>query len=50
MKKTVEIVNLDHQGRGIGKIDGKVIFVSNAYLGEVVEVEVIKDNKKKHLL
>lgn len=46
MKKTVEIVNLNHQGKGIGKIDGKVIFVSNAYLGEVVEVEVIKDNKK----
>lgn len=46
MKHIVEIERLDHQGRGISKINGKVIFISNAYIGETVEVEVIKETKK----
>ena len=46
MRHIVEIEKLDHQGRGISKINGKVIFIPNAYIGEIVEVEVIKDTKK----
>ena len=46
MKSIVEIKKLDHQGRGIGKIDGKVIFVANTCIGEEVEVEVIKNSSK----
>lgn len=46
MKQILEIEKLDHQGRGISKINGKVIFIPNAYIGEIVEVEVIKDIKK----
>lgn len=46
MKQILEIEKLDHQGRGISKINGKVIFIPNAYIGETVEVEVIKDTKK----
>ena len=46
MKQILEIEKLDHQGRGISKINGKVIFIPNAYIGEIVEVEVIKDTKK----
>ena len=42
----LEIEKLDHQGRGISKINGKVIFIPNAYIGEIVEVEVINDTKK----
>lgn len=46
MTYKLEIEKLDHQGRGISKINGKVIFIPNAYIGEIVEVEVIKDTKK----
>lgn len=46
MKQILEIEKQNHQGRGISKINGKVIFIPNAYIGETVEVEVIKDTKK----
>ncbi len=46
MKKLeVEIINLDHFGRGIAKKD-KPIFIDNALVGEVVEIEITKDKKK----
>lgn len=44
MKVTIE--GLNHQGSGIGKVDGKVMFVPNSLPGEVVEVELTKENKK----
>ena len=40
------IDRLDHQGRGIGYINDKITFVENALPGEVVDVEIIKQNKK----
>ena len=46
MKKLeVEIINLDHFGRGIAKKD-KPIFIDNTLIGEVVEIEITKDKKK----
>ena len=46
MKKLeVEIMNLDHFGRGIAKKD-KPIFIDNALVGEIVEIEITKDKKK----
>ena len=46
MKKLeVEIINLDHFGRGIAKKD-KPIFIDDALVGEVVEIEITKDKKK----
>lgn len=47
-KFLVKIDRLDHLGRGIGNLDGKIIFVKNAYLGEEVFVKITK-NKKKFL-
>lgn len=41
----VEVVDLDHFGRGIAKID-KPIFIENSLIGEVVEVEITKEKKK----
>lgn len=41
----VEIVSLDHQGRGIGKLEGKTIFVENALPKEIVNVDVIASKK-----
>ena len=34
----VKIDNLSHDLKGIAKIDGKVTFISNALLGEVVDI------------
>ena len=42
----VVIDRLDHQGRGIGYINGKIVFVKNALPGESVKVDVVRENKK----
>lgn len=42
----VIINSLDHQGRGIGRINNKVIFIPNTIPGEKVEVKIIKEKKK----
>ena len=44
----IEITKLDHSGRGIGYLDGKIIFVSNALPTEIVDV-VVTNSKKKYL-
>lgn len=41
----VEIFNLDHQGRGIGKINNKIIFIPNALPGEIIETKIILEKK-----
>lgn len=42
----VEIVRLDHNGRGIAKIEGKTVFIPNALPGEVVTLKNIVDKKR----
>ncbi len=39
------IDSLDHSGRGIAKLDNKVVFVENAIPGEIVNINVTKDKK-----
>lgn len=41
----IEILRLDHQGRGIGKINNKIIFIPNTLPGEIVEYKIIKEKK-----
>lgn len=41
----VEIFNLDHQGRGIGRINNKIIFIPNALPGEVIEAKITLEKK-----
>lgn len=41
----VYIEKLDHQGRGIAHIDGKIVFVECALPDEVVEIEILKEKK-----
>ena len=43
---TVEIVDLNHEGAGVAKVDGLVFFVENALPGEVIRMRVLKVNKK----
>lgn len=40
----VVIEKLDHFGRGIAKINEKIVFVPNTLKGDVVEIEIVKDN------
>lgn len=42
----VKIERLDHQGRGITKVDGVTTFVNNALVGEVVDIEITQKKKK----
>jgi len=42
----IEIFDISAEGDGIGKIDGKVVFVPNAVPGETVEIEIIEDKKR----
>lgn len=42
----IEIINLDHRGRGIGRINNKIIFVPNTIPGEIVNVKITVEKKK----
>lgn len=42
----LKIDRLDHQGRGISKINEKIIFIPNALPNEIVNVKIVKENKK----
>jgi 23S rRNA (uracil1939-C5)-methyltransferase len=44
-KMKLEIEKLDHFGRGIGYLDGKITFVYNALPNEEVIIEIIEENK-----
>ena len=41
----VKIIDYDHQGRGIAKVDNKVIFIPKVKLGEEVSIKLVKDKK-----
>lgn len=42
----LQIVKSDHHGRGIGYLNEKIVFVDNALPGEIVEVNIDKENSK----
>ena len=41
----VVIDRLDHQGRGIGYIDKKITFIENSLPEEIVDIELVEENK-----
>ena len=42
----LEITDYDHQGRGIGRVEGKVCFAYDVFVGEIIEVTKHKVYKK----
>jgi len=42
----IKIESLDHYGRGITRIEGKIAFIENALPNEIVEIKVNKEKKK----
>lgn len=41
----IKIESLDHYGRGISKIDNKIIFIDNALPNEIIEPKILKEKK-----
>ena len=41
----IEIIKFDHQGRGIGTINNKIIFIPNTIPGEIIEYKIVKEKK-----
>lgn len=39
------ITNLDHQGRGIARVNNKIAFIPNTIPGEVVDIKINKEKK-----
>ena len=42
----IKIIDIDHLGNGIGKIDNKVIFVPKSITGDICDIEIYKSYKK----
>ena len=49
IKNDIEIVKLDDQGRGIGYVNNKITFIDNSLIGEIVDIEIIKETKKYNI-
>ena len=45
-KMELKIVDIDHYGNGIGKIDNKVIFVPKSIPHDICDVEIYESHKK----
>lgn len=42
---TIEIKKYDNTGKGIGYNNNKIAFIPNTYIGDILKVEIIKENK-----
>ena len=42
----IKIVNMDHNGNGIGKIDEKIVFVPKTITGDICDIDIYKHYKK----
>ena len=42
----VTIIDYDHQGRGMARINDKICFIPNTMIDEVVKINIVRDKKK----
>ena len=45
----VNIIRMDDLGRGICYVDDKITFVPNSLVGDILEIEIIKESKKYNI-
>lgn len=45
MKYDVEITSIDHSGRGIARIDNKIVFVPKTAIGDICTIKITKTKK-----
>jgi len=45
---SLTISGINHEGRGITQVDGKIVFVDQALPGEIVDIEITKRHSKYH--
>ena len=41
----VKIIDYDHKGRGMARINDKIVFIPNTMIDEIVNIEITKDKK-----
>ena len=41
----INIIDMDHNGNGIGKLDNKVIFIPKTITGDICDIEIYKEYK-----
>lgn len=46
IKNNIKVEKLDDFGRGIGYVDNKIIFINNSMIGDIVDVNIIKETTK----
>ena len=46
MLMEVKIIDLDHKGNGIARINNKIVFVPKCIVGDIVDIEIVKERKK----
>lgn len=42
----VKIIDIDHKGNGIARIDNKIVFIPKCVTGDIVQIETVKKHKK----
>ena len=42
----VEIVDIDHKGNGIARVNNKIVFVPKSIVGDCLDIEIVKQHKK----
>ena len=42
----VKIIDLDHKGNGIARIDNKIVFIPKCIPGDIVDINIVKSHKK----
>ena len=49
IKNDIKIERMDDQGRGIGFINNKIVFIPDTLIGEIVNIKIIKETSKYYL-
>ena len=42
----VNIVDIDHKGNGIARINNKIVFIPKCVTGDVVDIDIVKSHNK----